>query len=320
MNRGDLVSVIEPILGSGQPLEPWLHAHLDAAKARLAAEGALILRGFSAEADETAENVLAALDGELLDDAFWSTPRKGVSRKTFTATEMASDRAIALHSEMSYMSAWPRLLAFHALEVAEDGGATTVCNLDEASVALGDLLTPFSEKGVLYRRCYHNGIDVPWKTAFRTEDRDEVADIAAKAGMEIEWLPGNVLLTEHRAQGCVEAENGAILWFNQSHVFHPANQAPAAQAQLVQLLGADRLPRQSYYGDRSVILPEIVARVTDVFNSLTHEMRWQRGDVIILDNLRFAHGRMPFKGTRRLHVAMANSQSTPRRTPLFSHV
>ena len=48
MNRGDLVSVIEPILGSGQPLEPWLHAHLDAAKARLAAEGALILRGFSA--------------------------------------------------------------------------------------------------------------------------------------------------------------------------------------------------------------------------------------------------------------------------------
>ncbi|MBL0000846.1 MAG: TauD/TfdA family dioxygenase [Sphingomonadales bacterium] len=138
--------------------------------------------------------------------------------------------------------------------------------------------------------------------------------------MEIEWLPGNVLLTEHRAQGCVEAENGAILWFNQSHVFHPANQAPAAQAQLVQLLGADRLPRQSYYGDRSVILPEIVARVNDVFNSLTHEMRWQRGDVIILDNLRFAHGRMPFKGARRLHVAMANSQSTPRRTPLFSHV
>ncbi|MBK9588798.1 MAG: TauD/TfdA family dioxygenase [Sphingomonadales bacterium] len=85
-------------------------------------------------------------------------------------------------------------------------------------------------------------------------------------------------------------------------------------------MGADRLPRQSYYGDRSVILPEIVARVNDVFNSLTHEMRWQRGDVIILDNLRFAHGRMPFKGARRLHVAMANSQSTPRRTPLFSHV
>lgn len=320
MNRGDLVSALEPIVGSGRPLEPWLHAHLDTVKARLTADGAIILRGFSAEADETAENVLTALDGELLDDAFWSTPRQGVSRKTFTATEMAPNRSIALHSEMSYMPVWPRLVAFHALEVAEDGGATTVCNLDEASVALGDLLTPFAEKGVLYKRCYHNGIDVPWKTAFRTEDRDEVAEIAAKAGMEIEWLPGNILLTEHRAQGCVLAENGASLWFNQSHVFHPANLAPEAQAQLVQLLGADRLPRQSFYGDGSAIIPEIVARVNDVFNRLTHEMHWQRGDVLILDNMRFAHGRMPFEGTRRLHVAMANSQAIPSRTQLFTDV
>jgi alpha-ketoglutarate-dependent taurine dioxygenase len=46
-------------------------------------------------------------------------------------------------------------------------------------------------------------------------------------------------------------------------------------------------------------------------------MNWRVGDVLILDNMRFAHGRAPFTGRRRLHVAMADSHDTPRRTPLW---
>ncbi len=319
MNRGDLVSVIEPIFGNGQALEPWFQANIDAVKQRLVADGAIILRGFATEDEESAENVLAALGGELLDDAFWSTPRLGVSKKTFTATEMAADRSIALHTEMSYMAAWPRLLAFHSIQAAEEGGATTVCNLDDASEALGDLLTPFADKGVLYRRYFHKGIDVAWSKAFRTDDRDEVAAIARQNGMTVEWLPGDVLKTENLAQGCVE-DKGKLLWFNQCHVFHPANLPSATREKLEQFLGADRLPRQSFYGDGTPIAPETIDRVNEVFDSLTHEMRWKNGDILLFDNLRFAHGRAPFKGARRLLVAMANGQSEPRRTPLFGEV
>jgi len=45
-------------------------------------------------------------------------------------------------------------------------------------------------------------------------------------------------------------------------------------------------------------------------------MKWKPGDILILDNMRFAHGRLPFKGARRLHVSMARAQSLPERTAL----
>ncbi len=32
--------------------------------------------------------------------------------------------------------------------------------------------------------------------------------------------------------------------------------------------------------------------------------RWQRGDVLVLDNLLAAHGRMPFSGARKIALAM----------------
>jgi hypothetical protein len=162
---------------------------------------------------------------------------------------MAANRSIPLHSEMAYMPAWPRLVAFHALEVAQEGGATTVCNLDDATASLAPIIAKFAEQDLVYRRFYHPGIDIPWQKAFRTEDRDEVAAIAGKAGMEVAWLPGNLLRTEHRAQGVVANEAGAPLWFNQCHLFHPASLAAAARAQLAQLLGPDRMPRQTFFAD-----------------------------------------------------------------------
>lgn len=302
---------------SRTPLAKWVGDNLDRVKARMIEQGAVLLRGFAAMDDDLAEVVLAQIDAELLDDAFWSTPRTGVSKKTFTATEFASNRSIALHSEMSYMPAWPRLIAFHALEVASEGGETTVCNLDVASAAMGEVAAKFAEKGVIYQRSYHKGIDIPWQKAFRSEDRDEVERIAALAGMRAKWLDNGVLQTEHLAQGAVRAESGAPLWFNQAHVFHPSTLG-AARAQLEQLLGADKLPRNALFGDRSVINAAEVAQVHHSFDTATAAMGWRAGDILLLDNMRFAHGRAPFKGQRKLHVAMARSQNVPARTPLFA--
>jgi len=297
-----------------------MRANITLVKQRLVADGVVILRGFDAASPVTAQEALALLGGDLLDDAYWSTPRTNISGKTFSATEMAPDRTISLHSEMSYMAAWPRLLAFHSLEVADEGGATTVCNLDDASAGLSDLLAPFADLGVTYRRYYHSGIDIPWKTAFRTDDPADAEATAARVGMKFEWLAGNVLMTEHSAQGCVATEDGRPLWFNQANLFHPAALAAKAREQLTMLLGAERLPRQSFYGDGSAIAPETIARVNRVLDDLTYEMEWQPHDLVVIDNMRFLHGRRPFSGgTRRLFVAMADKQVELRRTPLFSN-
>jgi alpha-ketoglutarate-dependent taurine dioxygenase len=287
------------------------------AKTILQDQGAVLLRGPVTRHD-AAEIALSKLDGELLEDAFWSTPRSKVGGKTLTATEYPSPRTIPLHSEMAYMRSWPRLVCFHAIEVAETGGETTICNIDRVSARLGNRLKPFRDKGVMYRRTFQKRVDIAWQNAFQTENRNDVEDIGRRSGMKIDWLPNDVLQTTHTAQGTIAAEDGQPIYFNQTHLFHPsALDKPVRQA-LEKAYGADRLPRQAAYGDGSPIAEADLDTVRDAFAACQTKMCWRAGDILILDNLRYAHGRLPFTGARRLHVSLARLTTGPKRTALFA--
>ena len=53
--------------------------------------------------------------------------------------------------------------------------------------------------------------------------------------------------------------------------------------------------------------PLDVAMLDQIRDVLRNEMTifsWQEGDVLILDNLLTAHGRMPFSGARKIILAM----------------
>lgn len=312
----DVVDVIRS--EDGGDLLEWLDANQPRVESKLAASGAVLLRGFRAEADEVAESVLGRIGNELLEDAFWSTPRSGVAKKTFTATEYASDRSISLHCEMAYMRGWARFIAFHSLIVADEGGETTVCDIDAVSRDLGSAVDKFAQHGVTYQRTHHPGIDIAWQKAYRTESKSEVEEIAKKAGMTLNWLPGDILQTRHTAQGAIKSEQGVPLYFSQAHLFHPANLPAPAYNSLVALLGAENLPRNAFYGDGSEIASDTIKQINEAFDRNAMNMEWQAGDVLILDNMRYAHGRRPFKGKRKLHVALANLHSVPERTSIFN--
>ena len=287
------------------------------ARSALRSDGAVLLRGPIVRRDG-AEVALSKLDDELLDDAFWSTPRSKVGGKTLTATEYPSPRTIPLHSEMAYMRVWPRFVCFHSIEVAESGGETTICNIDQVSARLGDMLIPFREKGVMYRRTFQKRIDIAWQHAFQTNNRSNVEEVGRRLGMQIEWLPDDVLRTSHTAQGTIAAKDGQPIYFNQSHLFHASSLDPPIRQAFEKVYGAERLPRNATYGDGSPIPDADMHAVRDSFSACQMKMCWRRGDILILDNMRYAHGRLPFTGTRRLHVSLARQVSEPLRAPVFA--
>lgn len=68
----------------------------------------------------------------------------------------------------------------------------------------------------------------------------------------------------------------------------------------------DKFPRNAYYGDGSEIEEESLKAIRRAYEQERIEFSWQKGDVMILDNRLMAHSRNPFKGNRKVVVAMGN--------------
>ena len=304
--------------GQRPRLLDWARQNVTAIQDALQEHGIIWFRGFDAPEPDLCQRLISLIGGTLLDDVFWLTPRSRVSGKTFTATEYPAREEIPPHSEMSYLTRYPRLLCFHALHCADTGGQTTVADLDAVSADLGGLTNEFLERGVRYVRVFRDGIDIPLSKAFGTEDLTEITRIARAQGMRIERGTDGAIRVTHEAQGALaDARGGQPIWFNQLHLSHPAHLPPATRASLVALLGADGLPRHAFFADGGLIADGVVHTVDAAFTRHAGLIEWQPSDVVLIDNLRYAHGRRPFTGSRALHVAMGLPQSGGTREPIF---
>lgn len=313
-----MTAITAPLTVPGSDLLGWLAGNLPAVRARLRDTGLIRLRGGTAEPADLPQRVIGLLGGQTMAEVFFSTPRSRVLEHTFTATEYPAWLTIAPHSEMSYLRRYPRLLCFQAVEPAQAGGQTTVVDLDAVSAELGELTAVLADRQVRYRRVFRDGVDIPLATAFGTDDPARMADLAAAQGMTLSHRPDGTALLEHRAQGTVtDPVDGRLIWFNQLHLNHPALLPRETRDNLSYLFGPDGLPRQVCYGDGGTIPDELAVRVATAFDQQVQPIDWQPGEVVVLDNLRWAHGRLPFQGRRSVRVAMGMPESGAVRLPLY---
>ena len=96
-----------------------------------------------------------------------------------------------------------------------------------------------------------------------------------------------------------------MVWFNQAHLFHISSLVPEVRESLLSLLREDEFPRNAYYGDGSPIETSVLDEIRGIYNQESIRFMWQEGDILMLDNMLTAHGRMPFSGTRKIVVGMA---------------
>jgi alpha-ketoglutarate-dependent taurine dioxygenase len=299
-----LVWLAEPD-GAAPALTPWWRAHRHALDALLRRTGGLLCRGFDASADSFADFVSAAL--VPAEYVYRSTPRTDVGDRVYTATEYPAARSIPMHCENAYQDTWPRWLAFHCATPAAEGGETPLADVAEVTRQLpADLVRTFAARRVLYRRNYREGVDLPWQTVFGTDDRREVEAYCARHGITCRWL-GAQLRTEQVCDAVVRHPvTGETLWFNQAHLFHVTSLDDATRAALLSMYGEDDLPRHACFGDGTPIDPAMLATIRDVYTRAARSFRWQRADTLLVDNLAVAHGRNPFRGERRVLVAMGD--------------
>ena len=156
-------------------------------------------------------------------------------------------------------------------------------------------------------RNYGEGIGLPWQTVFQTNKKEEVDAYCRKVGIETEWREGDRLRTRAiRTAVAKHPRTGALVWFNHATFFHVSTLSPAISQVLLEEFKEEDMPTNSYYGDGSPIEAEVLEQLRDAYRRETRAFLWQQGDVLMVDNMLVAHGRMPYVGPRRILVGMAD--------------
>ena len=303
LNERRLPLVCEPAV-DGLSLIGWSKANRDLIDQKLFETGAILFRGFNLRGVEAFEEFMTLLTGELLEYAYRSTPRTKVSGRIYTSTEYPAHQTIPLHNELSYTRQWPMRLGFFCITPAAEGGETPIAdsrrvfnNIDPA------IRDRFSRDQVSYVRNYGDALDLPWQDVFQTEDRAEVEQFCREAGIEFEWK-GEELRTSQVCQAVANhPRTGESVWFNQAHLFHVSSLKSEIRESLL-AESADDPPRNAYYGDGSAIADQDLDQIRAAYDEAAVVFPWQKGDVLIVDNMLVAHGRRPYRGPRQIVVGM----------------
>lgn len=269
---------------------------------------AVLFRGFALPPEEFGELARTLAPSGLLPCPDESTPRTEVSRGVFTSTSYPAHQRIRLHNEGGYGAEAPLRIYFYCQEPPATGGETPIGDVREVERKIpATLLRAFAERGVEYVRNYRESFGMSWRRAFWTDDRAVVEQLCRDHGLAFEWLGEDWLRTTAvRTAFRVHPRTGERLWHNHASLFHPSTLEPAVRRELEREFGEGGLPVQSRFGDGAPIPDGDAAALHAAYETSERAFRWQRSDLLLLDDFTIAHGRRPFTGARRVLVALTH--------------
>jgi hypothetical protein len=205
------------------------------------------------------------------------------------------------HHEMAYVGRTTSAIGFLCAAALPAGrGRTFVSDSIAATDAL--LATPFGqrlkERGLCYRRDLTDrdafagrteyGVYNHWQQSFGTDDPAEAVERANAAGLECEWGPDRLLRTRYHAPAFeyFPALDRNVLYSSVADHGMWFDTWP-----LVQHLPVTERPLDLTDGDGTPFTREERQQFVDVYDRFGTPIDWNVGDVVVMCNYRYAHGR-----------------------------
>jgi alpha-ketoglutarate-dependent taurine dioxygenase len=158
----------------------------------------------------------------------------------------------------------------------------------------------------MYVRNFGHGFGLTWQNSFQTEDPSVVESYCKTHGIDWEWQGQQLRTRQVRPALARHPQTGERIWFNHATFFHISTLDPALRNGLLTTFKIPDLPNNTYYGDGTEIEKETIHELQQAYLSECVLFPWQRGDVLMIDNMLTAHGRKAYKGDRKVLVGMAN--------------
>ncbi len=285
-------------------LHSWVELNKDEINRLVAENGILLIRGLTIKENDFSRILTTIFEEPLIDYVYRSTPRKHLGRKIYTATEYPASQPIVLHNENSYSNSYPKRLGFLCVTKAQYGGNTPVADGGSIYKQIPrEIREEFEFKKILYVRNY-GIIDLPWQEVFQTDNKDEVLHYCQSNNIKAEWFDNRLRTAQVNPAVIKHPRSGEDLWFNQAHLFHYTNLSTEISRELITIFGKENLPRNAYFGNGQEIDETYLAEIRNVIEGNKIIFDWRENDLLLLDNLKFYHGREPYKGERKVIVGM----------------
>jgi alpha-ketoglutarate-dependent taurine dioxygenase len=323
INPQKLPLVIEPQKKfSFEECIDYLRSNNGSLAKKLLTFGGLLLRGFPIEGADGFNAVIDALEfGKPLSYVGGDTPRDKVKGKVYTSTEAPPSLMIPLHNEMSFIKYYPRHIYFYCDTPPKERGETIIADARSVYKAIDPKIKGrFVENGLKYISNFYGQSKVldlvnrfqrahkTWMEAFETGDKAEVEKRCRENEFGYKWTKKNWLQVIYETPSVIaHPQTGERVWFNQAHLY---DYNP-------RLLGfwnwvgtkliycqKDTVMHEIYYGDGTPVARKDLYHIMDILEKETIKFPWQKGDVLVLDNILAMHGRAPFSGKRRILAAL----------------
>ncbi|MFG2723180.1 amino acid adenylation domain-containing protein [Streptomyces sp. NPDC048416] len=304
---GDRPAVLE--LGS-TPADPaaWAAEHRARLRATVTEHGAVLVRGLALRDADTVSRFGRAYLDRIMTEREGFAPRQVLADGVHSSSEWPADQPMCMHHELSYAREVPGTLLFAALKAPASGGVTAVADAHDVLDALpAHLVDRFEREGWSLVRNYRATLGVTLADAFGTEDRAAVEEYCDARGITYAWQADGALRTTQRAAAVRRHPvTGRRGWVNQIAFLNEWTLDPVIREYLTFEFGDDGLPFNSLYGDGAPLDEDTVLTINSAYEKHTLREPWRDGDLLIVDNLRMAHSREPYRGDREIAVVLGD--------------
>lgn len=299
------------VLENRNEIQKELHKH-----------GGILFRNFPVENEVDFEQFIHTLGfGKFIDYIGGDSPRTKVHGGVYTSTEAPPHFKIPLHNELSFVKNFPRHIYFYCQTPPQEGGQTTVADARKVYEAIDPKIRErFEKKRIKYLSCYYRKSALmdfinrmqkahkTWLDVFETSDKADVEKKCRENEFDFKWNQNDwIQISQTRPSEYVHPGTQEKVWFNQSHLYDFSPKMLGFWKYLAcKILYCRKHMRlhEVFYGDGSKIDRKDLYHILDVLEANTVYFPWQKGDVLVLDNVLAMHGRAAFKGKRRILTAM----------------
>lgn len=282
----------------------WVKENLTALKKELSCTGAILFRGFPVIDATSYDAFFSAFNYEnfTYQESLSNAVRINHTEYVFTANEAPKEVEIYLHNEMAQTPIYPSIISLFCQDAADHGGETVICRSDSIYNQLlskePELANKLEQLGVKYttlmpaENCPESGQGRSWRGTLSVETIEQAEEKLRSLEYSWQWNEDGSLTAQTAAIPAIRTlENGRKVFFNQIIAAYRGWK------------GVHENPSTALcFGDGSTFTKDFLDTVVTTSQSLSYNLEWQKGDVVIVDNNLAMHGRLPYSGESKRTV------------------